>query len=138
METKQAEISNISVGINEPAIVAKQAQLLYNELMAITGGDINTGNIVSVAVQGMMFINKCKELGGSQKKGILMDTLQKLINKIPDDGIRNVLVLMLENAVSPAIDHMVSFAKGQIKLPVDNLVGKILGCMGCLPAQSPK
>ena len=96
-----------------------------NELYLYSKSVINTKTISSTTIivltnKLIQVVEQYKELTGSQKKMLVLDTLTKIINEnIDDDLAKQELLLLITTLLPKIIDTVVSAINGHMKFSKD-------------------
>lgn len=96
-----------------------------DELYAYAKSIINSKNITPAVMIDLMnrliqIVEKYKNLTGQQKKMLVVDTLNKIINENVNDDMDKQNLMLLINAVLPhVIDSVVSAINGDMKFIKD-------------------
>ena len=105
------------------------------EYIKNTLGDekITATNIVIISTNLMHIVEQYKDLTGSQKKMLILDTIKKVINQnVNDPQERISLMLIVDMTLPPMLDTLVSAINGGLKFEKDKVVSgfKKLFCCG--------
>lgn len=125
LNSKEIEIDGIN--INFPTNAAER---LYEELKKIIGnGTINRSNAVVILLSLMQVVEKYEDINGEQKKAIIIDALNHLI----DDQINNYqeameMKLLVKITLPSVIDTFVSIDKKEIQIKIKKNCFKFLSC----------
>ena len=94
---------------------------------------ITATNIVIISTNLMHIVEQYKDLTGSQKKMLILDTIKKVINQnVNDPQERISLMLIVDMTLPPMLDTLVSAINGGLKFEKDKVVSgfKKLFCCG--------
>ena len=106
------------------------------EYIKNTLGDekITATNIVIISTNLMHIVEQYKDLTGSQKKMLILDTIKKVINQnVNDPQERISLMLIVDMTLPPMLDTLVSAINGGLKFEKDKVISgfkKIFCCGG--------
>jgi len=106
------------------------------EYIKNTLGDekITATNIVIISTNLMHIVEQYKDLTGSQKKMLILDTIKKVINQnVNDPQERISLMLIVDMTLPPMLDTLVSAINGGLKFEKDKVVSgftKLFCCGG--------
>ena len=105
------------------------------EYIKNTLGDekITATNIVIISTNLMHIVEQYKDLTGSQKKMLILDTIKKVINQnVNDPQERISLMLIVDMTLPPMLDTLVTAINGGLKFEKDKVVSgfKKLFCCG--------
>ena len=105
------------------------------EYIKNTLGDekITATNIVIISTNLMHIVEQYKDLTGSQKKMLILDTIKKVINQnVNDPQERISLMLIVDMTLPPMLDTLVSAINGGLKFEKDKVISgfKKLFCCG--------
>jgi hypothetical protein len=104
---------------------------IYTQVKSmLIGRTINMSNIASIAVTAMQVVEKCSKLHGFEKKEVVINVINQLINELPVDADAKLALTVTANAILPTlIDTIISAANGQLDLHTE--VAKIKSCFSC-------
>ena len=95
---------------------------------------ITATNIVIISTNLMHIVEQYKDLTGSQKKMLILDTIKKVINQnVNDPQERISLMLIVDMTLPPMLDTLVSAINGGLKFEKDKVVSgftKLFCCGG--------
>ena len=94
---------------------------------------ITATNIVIISTNLMHIVEQYKDLTGSQKKMLILDTIKKVINQnVNDPQERISLMLIVDMTLPPMLDTLVSAINGGLKFEKDKVISgfKKLFCCG--------
>jgi len=95
---------------------------------------ITAKNIVIISTNLMHIVEQYKDLTGSQKKMLILDTIKKVINQnVNDPQERISLMLIVDMTLPPMLDTLVSAINGGLKFEKDKVVSgftKLFCCGG--------
>ena len=105
------------------------------EYIKNTLGDekITATNIVIISTNLMHIVEQYKDLTGSQKKMLILDTIKKVINQnVNDPQERISLMLIVDMTLPPMLDTLVTAINGGLKFEKDKVISgfKKLFCCG--------
>ena len=106
------------------------------EYIKNTLGDekITATNIVIISTNLMHIVEQYKDLTGSQKKMLILDTIKKVINQnVNEPQERISLMLIVDMTLPPMLDTLVSAINGGLKFEKDKVIStfkKIFCCGG--------
>ena len=106
------------------------------EYIKNTLGDekITATNIVIISTNLMHIVEQYKDLTGSQKKMLILDTIKKVINQnVNDPQERISLMLIVDMTLPPMLDTLVTAINGGLKFEKDKVVSgftKLFCCGG--------
>jgi len=106
------------------------------EYIKNTLGDekITATNIVIISTNLMHIVEQYKDLTGSQKKMLILDTIKKVINQnVNDPQERISLMLIVDMTLPPMLDTLVTAINGGLKFEKDKVVSgftKLFCCSG--------
>ena len=95
---------------------------------------ITATNIVIISTNLMHIVEQYKDLTGSQKKMLILDTIKKVINQnVNDPQERISLMLIVDMTLPPMLDTLVTAINGGLKFEKDKVVSgftKLFCCGG--------
>ena len=105
------------------------------EYIKSTLGDnkITATNIIIITTNLMHIVEQYKDLTGSQKKMLILDTLKKVINQNVNDAQERMSLMMIVDMTLPLVlDTLVTAINGGLKFEKDKVVSgfKNLFCCG--------
>lgn len=103
---------------------------LYGEVKKIIGNQkLNRSNIVVILLSLMQSVENYKNLTGLQKKTLILDTLNNVINDIIDDEQEAMeLKLLVQLTLPSVIDTFISIDKKKIAIKIKKGCKSIFSC----------
>ena len=103
---------------------------LYEEVKKIIGNKkLNRSNIVVILLSLMQSVENYKNLTGVQKKTLILDTLNNVINDIIDDEQEAMeLKLLVQLTLPSVIDTFISIDKKKIAIKIKKGCKSIFSC----------
>jgi len=93
---------------------------------------ITATNIIIISTNLMHIVEQYKDLTGSQKKMLILDTIKKVINQNVDDVQERMMLMMIVNMTLPSVlDTLVTAINGDIKFEKTKVISifkKIFCC----------
>jgi len=118
----------------EPNSFLIKIEQMVNYIKSTLGDDkITATNIIIIATNLMHIVEQYKDLTGSQKKMLILDTIKKVINQnINDVQERMTLMMIVDMTLPQVLDTLVTAINGGIKFENDKIVSvfKKLFCCG--------
>lgn len=126
-ETKEIELGDVKV-----TFPASAAERLYEELKKIVGeGKITRANVVVVLLSLMQVVEKHDDVSGQQKKAIILDALNHLIDdQIDNEQEAMEMKLIVQLTLPSVIDTFVSIDKKEVQIKLKKGCAKLLVCCG--------
>lgn len=102
----------------------------YEEVKKIIGNQkLNRSNIVVILLSLMQSVENYKNLSGIQKKTLILDTLNNVINDIVDDEQEAMeLKLLVQLTLPSVIDTFISIDKKKIVIKIKKGCKSIFSC----------
>lgn len=88
---------------------------------------ITMSNMSEILIETMKLTGEYKTMSGSQKKQLVIDTLDQLFDRTDSGRYDKEIDLILKTTVPILIDNLVSVDKGNIK------INPVVTSCGCLP-----
>lgn len=102
---------------------------LYDEVKKIIGNQkLNRSNIVVILLSLMQSVENYKNLTGVQKKTLILDTLNNVINDIIDEQEAMELKLLVQLTLPSVIDTFISIDKKKIAIKIKKGCKSIFSC----------
>ena len=106
--------SNEIVELNPENVLIDGVEHLYTHIKAIHSERVTAVNVVLIATELMMVVEKYKNLTGKQKKMLVVNVIKKLVNSQVDTlEERNALNIIIDFTLPIVIDNLVSAVNGQ-------------------------
>jgi hypothetical protein len=120
MENNDSQVSVPEMAVNT----------LYNNLKDIIGnGKISVANITSITINLMQIVDKYKNVKGLEKKKIVLDVLNRIVDDTIDDKAEEQqLKLLLAISVPVLIDTFIAIDKGELAIKTKKAVIKLFTC----------
>jgi len=121
--TKEINVGSLSISVPVSAISS-----IYDELKTIVGsGTVNIANISELLIQIMQLAEGYSDLSGDQKKALVLDALDHLI----DDQIKNteeaqILKKIVQYALPSVVDIFIGISNGDIKVDAEKCWSKFI------------
>ena len=96
-------------------ILAEQDSIDFIEAMAITFKDISAEKIVDILPKIIAYVQKFKKLSGDQKKALIIQILNVIIDKTDGPGDDEVFDPILKRLVPILIDTFIKIVKKEQK-----------------------
>jgi hypothetical protein len=118
------------LGAEEVVYPSEAVERLYEELKKIIGkGNINSSNIVTILISLMQIVEKYQDVSGIQKKAIILEALELVINdQVTNEEEAKALNLLVEVTLPTVIDTLVSVDKKEIQIKIKKGCSKLLKC----------
>jgi hypothetical protein len=118
--------------MSENSILTKLDELTAYVKTTIGSQHITPVNVITIMNNLLQIVEKYKDLTGSQKKMLVLDTIKKVINETVDDANDQMQLLAIVDLTMPhIIDTVVSAINGNIKFEKEKVVSwlhKIFCC----------
>jgi hypothetical protein len=118
--------------MSENSILTKLDELTAYVKTTIGSQHITPINVITIMNNLLQIVEKYKDLTGSQKKMLVLDTIKKVINETVDDANDRMQLLAIVDLTMPhIIDTIVSAINGNIKFEKEKVVSwlhKIFCC----------
>ena len=100
---------------------------LYEQLEQIAKTkQINAVNLIEITIDLMKIVEDVKGISGKQKKYLIIETLEKIINeKVSDEKEYEELLFIVKNVVPSVIDTVVSVDLGELSVKFNKLWKRI-------------
>lgn len=120
--TNRLKVTDVSVSFPVEA-----ANSLYEEVKVILGtGKISSSNIVAVLLSLMQLVESYTTVKGLQKKAIILDVLNHIIDDQVDDTDEAMnLKLLVQMTLPSVIDTFVSLDKKEISIKLKKTCSKL-------------
>jgi len=98
---------------------------IYEKLKDIVGdGKVTRGNIVTLLLSIMQFVDSYTHVSGLQKKAIVLDCLYRIIDdQIDDDTEKTDLKLLVSLTLPNVIDSFVRLDRRQLRVNIQRCCG---------------
>lgn len=132
MEATQHLTNEMKVADVRITFPMNAANRLYEEVKVILGnGKISSANLVAVLLSLMQLVETYDDVKGLQKKAIILDTLNHIIeDQIDDSQEATNLKLLIQLTLPSVIDTFVSLDKKEISIKLKKTCSKLFGCCG--------
>ena len=110
--------------------VARRATVnIYQEITNMLGEEkITSSNIASIMLSLMQIAEKYEHLNGTQKKSIVLNVLDRLVQEqIPEHQTKSAVKLLIQTTFPAIVDTLISMDKGQFAIKLKKVT------KGCLP-----
>jgi len=112
----------------------KTMEIIYNQIrQGFDNYQIDENNIVEFVIRVMTLVEQQKNLNGLEKKAVVIEILQKLVDSYDrlNDGSKDKIKLLIRTVVPGIIDTVVMATKGilSINTKVEEVVKK--SCFRC-------
>lgn len=104
-------------------ILAEQQSIDFIEALAITFKDISAEKIIDILPKIIAYVQKFKKLSGDQKKALIIQILNVIIDKTDGPGDDEVFDPILKRLVPILIDTFIKIDNKELKF-------KPPGCLG--------
>ena len=104
-------------------ILAEQQSIDFIEALAITFKDISAEKIIDILPKIIAYVQKFKKLSGDQKKALIIQILNVIIDKTDGPGDDEVFDPILKRIVPLLIDTFIKIDNKELKF-------KPPGCLG--------
>ena len=105
-------------------ILAEQDTIDFIEALAITFKDISAEKIVDLLPKIIAFVQKFKKLSGDQKKALIIQILNVIIDKTDGPGDDEVFDPILKRLVPILIDTFIKIENKELKFKPPGCIGK--------------
>lgn len=123
---KKMKVADIAVSFPLGA-----AERLYDELKKILGtGKLTSSNVVTVLLSLMQVVEKYGDVKGIQKKAVILDALNHLIEDTLEGQEATDLKLLVQLTLPTVIDTFVSLDKKEIAIKLKKTCKKLFSCCG--------
>jgi len=130
--TRHGKVFNSSIDINVVHSTTA-TEKLYEELKEIlVGAKLNASNLTVILVNLMKIVERYPKLTGSQKKEVILDAINMLIDD-QNDNVEDteILKLLVKMTLPNLIDTLVSIDRKQLTIKLKRLTGYIFSsCCG--------
>ena len=107
-------------------ILAEQDTVDFIEALAITFKDISAEKIVDILPKIIAYVQKFKKLSGDQKKALIIQILNVIIDKTDGPGDDAVFDPILKRLVPVLIDTFIKIENKELKFKPPGCLGKCL------------
>jgi hypothetical protein len=124
------EVVEITVSNSDNSTSSSMVETLYEETKKLLlGGKLTPVNITTILVSLMQFVEKYPKLGGSQKKQVVLEAINMLINDSNDNVEESThLKLLAQTTLPTVIDLVVSIDRRQVGIKLKKLYKYLLKC----------
>ena len=105
-------------------ILAEQDTIDFIEALAISFKDISAEKIVDILPKIIAFVQKFKKLSGDQKKALIIQILNVIIDKTDGPGDDEVFDPILKRLVPILIDTFIKIENKELKFKPPGCIGK--------------
>jgi hypothetical protein len=99
---------------------------LYNYIKSIHGDKITPSNIILISSELIQIVEKYKNLTGTQKKMLIINTIKKIVNEqVNTSDEKNALNIVITATLPDVIDGLISAINGAMKFTKDNKKNKL-------------
>lgn len=107
------------------------SERLYDELKKIVGeGKLTSSNIVTILISLMQIVENY-DVKGTEKKAIILDVLDHLIDDTMDAEEAKNLKSLIQFILPSVIDTFISLDKKEIVIKLKKSLSKFFSCCGC-------
>ena len=139
IETKErdSELKLEDVTITFPEGAANRT---YQELKKVLGGEkLTPSNVTIILVSMMQVVEGYTDLKGPQKKAVILDAINHLIDdQVQDPNDKNVLQILVRATLPTVIDTLVSIDRRELSIKVKKVFNCILKCCYSMCKSGPK
>ena len=104
--------------------LAEQDTIDFIEALAISFKDISAEKIVDILPKIIAFVQKFKKLSGDQKKALIIQILNVIIDKTDGPGDDEVFDPILKRLVPILIDTFIKIENKELKFKPPGCIGK--------------
>lgn len=113
-QTVVADVDLLDLLAESEATAAEHARKTVDHVKAIFSKKIKPANVLLLVTYTMQTVERIGGLSGPQKKELVMECLQTLVEEIPFDAEDRAAIQVAVSTLAPAIiDTLVAAAKGQ-------------------------
>ena len=113
-DVKLEDVKLELVELNPENVLIDGVEHLYNHIKAIHSEKVTAVNVIIIATELMMVVEKYKNLTGKQKKMLVVNVIKKLVNSQDyTTEERNALYMIIDFTLPVVIDNLVSAVNGQ-------------------------
>ena len=103
-----------TVELNPENVLIDGVEHLYNHIKSIHSEKVTAVNVVLIATELMVLVEKYKDLTGKQKKMLVVNVIKKLVNtQVHTVEERNAINMIIDFTLPVVIDNLVSAVNGQ-------------------------
>lgn len=133
----KAIIPIVNVKPEQNSFLIKIEQMV--EYIKSTLGDnkITATNIIIITTNLMHIVEQYKDLTGSQKKMLILDTLKKVINQNVSDAQERISLMMIVDMTLPhVLDTLVTAINGELKFEKDKVISGFKNLFCCVGSKT--
>ena len=113
-------------------LLVKLEEMVFYIKSILGNEKITATNIVIIATSLMNVVEQYKDLTGSQKKMLIIDTIKRVINENTNDvEERMALMVIVEFTLPPLIDTLISAINGNLKFEKKKIVSTLKKIFCC-------
>jgi hypothetical protein len=113
-------------------LLVKLEEMVFYIKSILGNEKITATNIVIIATSLMNVVEQYKDLTGSQKKMLIIDTIKRVINENTNDvEERMALMVIVDFTLPPLIDTLISAINGNIKFEKKKIVSTLKKIFCC-------
>lgn len=128
----KALVPIVNVNPEPNSFLIKIEQLVDYIKSTLGDNKITTTNIIIITTNLMHIVEQYKDLTGSQKKMLILDTLKKVINQIVSDPQERISLMMIVEMTLPhVLDTLVTAINGGLKFEKDSIISKFKNLFCC-------
>jgi hypothetical protein len=132
IQPPQARLPSQSNSSSTNTLLVKLEEMVFYIKSILGNEKITATNIVIIATSLMNVVEQYKDLTGSQKKMLIIDTIKRVINEnINDVEERMALMVIVDFTLPPLIDTLISAINGNIKFEKKKIVSTLKKIFCC-------
>lgn len=130
--TPQARLPSQSNSPPTNTLLVKLEEMVFYIKSILGNEKITATNIVIIATSLMNVVEQYKDLTGSQKKMLIIDTIKRVINENTNDvEERMALMVIVDFTLPPLIDTLISAINGNLKFEKKKIVSTLKKIFCC-------
>lgn len=130
--TPQARLPSQSNSSPTNTLLVKLEEMVFYIKSILGNEKITATNIVIIATSLMNVVEQYKDLTGSQKKMLIIDTIKRVINENTNDvEERMALMVIVDFTLPPLIDTLISAINGNLKFEKKKIVSTLKKIFCC-------